>query len=227
MTTISLICKKRLLGDMKLLKRDPLEFIDVSPDDKDILIWYFLIKGPESSDYKNGYFIGKIMHNPEYPSKPPDFMMLTPNGRFDIGKKICLSNTGFHSSEWSPMWTIQATLIGFLSIMLDDKEHGISHVHYSKESREIFSNSSVEYNKNNHLEIFKKFARFIDENGNPIKNDLPKQVSEPINNQEEIHVKKSVKKSKKKSEIIDPSTLNITEYTKTDEEYKNLMKNNI
>ncbi len=257
MTTISLICKKRLLGDMKLLKKDPLEFIDVSPDDKDMLTWYFLIKGPESSDYKNGYFIGKIMHNPEYPSKPPDFMMLTPNGRFDIGKKICLSNTGFHSNEWSPMWTIHATLIGFLSIMLDDKEHGISHIHYSKGEREAYASNSIEYNKNNYPEIFKKFTRFIDGEGNPVKESIKKPISDentkpPIeqkdqnekkeqttNIPEKIQIEPSplsldekqdanqvIKSSEsKKSITINPFTLRVTKYTKTDNEYKSLMKN--
>ena len=310
MTTISLICKKRLLGDMKLLKRDPHQYIDVSPDDKDILTWFFLIKGPDDSDYKNGYFIGKIMYTSEYPAKPPDFMMLTPSGRFDIGKKICLSNTGYHSSEWSPMWTMHATLTGFLSIMLDDSEHGISHIHQDKSIRQSYSNNSVLYNKQHYPDLIRKFTRFIDSDGNPtieltkktikeptkelvtepvtelvteltkevvtelvteptkevvtelvaelvteptkevvtelvtepIKESVTEQITEPVTEQitEPIKTKTKpikrpvtkpikglVNKKVRKSIIFDPTTLEITKYTKTDEEYKSLMKNNI
>ena len=273
MTTIGLICKKRLLGDMKLLKKDPHQYIDVSPDENDILTWYFLIKGPEFSDFNNGYFIGKIMHNPEYPLKPPDFMMLTPNGRFDIGKKICLSNTGYHSSEWSAMWNMHTILTGFLSIMLDDKEHGISHIHFSKVEREEYSKKSIEYNKTHHAQLILKFSRFIDKDGNPVINPVVNPVVNPISETEikpvvnpvaeteikpiaeteikpvvnpiaeteikpiaETEIKPFVepkedviivtkRKSKpKNSKIFDPLTLKLTKYTKTDEEYNNLIK---
>lgn len=32
----------------------------------------------------------------EYPFKPPEVYMLTPSGRFEINKKICLSISSFH-----------------------------------------------------------------------------------------------------------------------------------
>ena len=178
MTTVGIILKKRLLGEIRLLKRDPHTYIDVSPDEKDILIWYFLVKGPELSDYKDGYYIGKIMHNPEYPLKPPDFMMLTPSDRFIEGNKICLSNSSYHSNEWSALWNMHATLTGFLSIMLDDKEHGISHIHSTKEERRHYAKKSLEYNKKNHMKILKLFTRFIDENGNPIP-DKNQSITKP------------------------------------------------
>ena len=208
-TTVSLICKKRLLGEMRLLKKDPHQYIDVSPDETDLLTWFFLIKGPEFSDYKNGYYIGKIMHNPEYPLKPPDFMMLTPSGRFEIGHKICLSNTGYHSDEWTPMWNIHAILTGFLSIMLDDKDHGISHIHYSKTQREQYANNSVEFNKKNYLDLVKRFTRFIDDSGNP-KNNTVEKVEEVVKETKEVE----------KTIIFDPDTLNINKFKETDKKYQ-------
>ena len=171
MTTVGIICKKRLLGEIKLLKKDPHKYIDVAPDESDILIWYFLVKGPEFSDFKDGYYIGKIMHNPEYPLKPPDFMMLTPSGRFHEGNKICLSNSSYHSNEWSALWNIHTILTGFLSIMLDDKEHGISHIHCTKEERLHHAKNSIGYNKKNYPNLLKLFTRFLDENGNPIPDE--------------------------------------------------------
>ena len=167
MTTLSIICKKRLLGDLRLIKRDPHQYIDIVPDEKNMLIWYFLIKGPEFSDYINGYYIGEVLHHESYPFHSPDFVMLTPSGRFNVGTKICLSNSSYHSSEWSAMWNIHAILTGFLSIMLDDNEKGISHIFCSKEERKFYAKNSIEYNKKNHLNILKLFSRFLDIDGNP------------------------------------------------------------
>ena len=101
MENISKLTLKRLKGDFRLLKKDPHELFEACPDEQNILLWYFLVKGPDFSDFKGGYYIGKIMHQSEYPLKPPDFMMLTPNGRFMEDRKICLSNSGYHSNEWS------------------------------------------------------------------------------------------------------------------------------
>ena len=105
--------------------------------------------------------MGKILHSPEYPLKSPDFMMLTPNGRFMDNKKICLSNSSYHSNEWSAMWTVKSILIGFLSIMLDDNENGISHIHDSKESRKNMAANSIAYNKKYHMDIIKRFTRLL------------------------------------------------------------------
>jgi ubiquitin-protein ligase len=167
MKNISDMTKKRLKGDMKLLKKDPHPYFEAYPET--MLEWWFILKGHEISDFKGGFFIGKIIHDIEYPLKPPDFMMLTPNGRFDIEQKICLSNTGYHSNEWSAMWNINAILSGFLSIMLDDNENGISHIHLSKEEREDMAKKSIEFNKTNYKSVIAKFTRFLDESGDPIE----------------------------------------------------------
>jgi ubiquitin-conjugating enzyme E2 J1 len=36
----------------------------------------------------------------DYPFKPPNIVFLTPNGRFEAGKKICLSISAYHPEEW-------------------------------------------------------------------------------------------------------------------------------
>ena len=184
MANACVMCKRRLIGEVKLLIIEPHQYIEVVPDNKELLIWYFLIKGPEFSDFKGGYYIGKIMHSPEYPLKPPDFMMLTPNGRFNVGSKICLSNSSYHSDEWSALWNIHTILTGFLSIMLDDKEHGISHIHCTKAEREMHAKNSIEYNKKNHPAIIKLFSRFLDEDGNQkteqTKTEPVTEIKEPV-----------------------------------------------
>ncbi|AYV82369.1 MAG: ubiquitin-conjugating enzyme E2 [Homavirus sp.] len=176
-TTVEPGLLKRLNGELRILKRNPPQHIDAFLDDKTMMLWYFLIKGPEFSDFAGGYYIGKIILNQGYPYTPPDFMMLTPNGRFQVGKKICLSNTGFHSDQWSPSWTICANLIGILSIMLDDNDDGIAHDHKSKAEREALAKNSIKYNVDNYRDIFINFRRFIDENGVPVTDVSTTNVS--------------------------------------------------
>jgi ubiquitin-conjugating enzyme E2 J2 len=183
--TVSRITQKRLIGELKLLKKEPLELIDTYPDEKNSLIWYFMVRGVKNSDYDGGFYIGKILHNPEYPLKPPDFVMLTPNGRFMTEKKICLTNTGYHSENWSAIWNIRLLLIGFLSIMADDSTEGISHIKDTPKNRKKMAINSIEYNKKYYYENWIKFERFINDDGT-------------IKSEEEIKLLSKPKKRKKK-----------------------------
>jgi ubiquitin-conjugating enzyme E2 J2 len=173
---ITVITQKRLVGDQRILQKEPLEFIDSYPDEKDMLVWYFLLRGPEATDYKGGYYIGKVMHNPEYPIKGPDYMMLTPSGRFDIEKKICLTNSGYHSESWSSAWNIKTILLGFLSIMLDDSTSGISHIKRSPEERKMLAENSISYNMMYHKDKWIKFERFVKPDGCVKSNDEIKEL---------------------------------------------------
>jgi ubiquitin-conjugating enzyme E2 J2 len=173
------ICIKRLVGDLKMLIREPLEDIEVITEDDNMLVWYFLIRGPEYSDYKGGYYLGIIDHDPDYPFKPPNFRILTPNGRFIPDDKICLSNSGFHVEEWSSMWNVKTMLMGLLSVMLDDVEHGLAHIRDTPENRTKLAEESIEYNKTRYHNIIKKFAnkRFLDESCNPKVNEVKDELS--------------------------------------------------
>jgi ubiquitin-protein ligase len=153
MTAISQITQKRLANELKLLQKDPIEMIETYPDEKDNLVWYFLVRGPDETDYKGGYYIGKLLHNPEYPIKAPDYMMLTPSGRFEINKKICLTNSGYHSESWSAIWNIRTMLGAFLSIMADDSTSGLSHIKKSPEERRQQAKDSVNYNVKYHKDL--------------------------------------------------------------------------
>jgi len=168
---LSRVFLKRIKGDMNVIRKDPIDYIDVYVNNNDLLCWFFLIKGPENTVYSGGYYIGKIILTPEYPFKPPDFIMLTPSGRFIPEHKICLSNTSFHSSEWTAMWSISSILKGFLSIMLDDEQHGISHIHYDDKIKKKNALESIEHNIKHHPDLVNKFPRFLDNTGHPIINN--------------------------------------------------------
>ena len=164
MSIIDKLRIKRLNGDMKLLNREPLKYIRALPDENNMLIWYFIIKGPEFSEYSEGYYLGKIIHDEQYPLKPPNFYMLTPSGRFSINKKICLTNSSYHSDQWSAMWNIKTILLGFLSIMLDNNVGGISHINESICIKKTYAKESLKYNRKYYSRILDKFDNFINKN---------------------------------------------------------------
>ncbi len=156
-TVASLIQRKRFNNEKKILSEQPLGYITAYPKEDNPLIWYILVVGQKESHYEGGHFIGEIHHSPKYPAEPPDYYMRTPNGRYDIDKKICLSNSGYHKGEWSSTWNIHTILVAFYSIWLDDKEHGISHITRSKEERLKLANESIQFNMKKYKDIYEKF----------------------------------------------------------------------
>ncbi len=155
----TIIQKKRLANEVKLLSQQPLHYCAAYPDESNPLIWYFLIIGQKGTDYHKGEYIGKIVHSPKYPAEPPDYYMLTPSGRYNVGSKICLTNSSYHKGDWSSTWNILSILIAFYSIWLDDKEHGISHITDTPSNRKRMAAESIEYNKKNNKAIYEKFDR--------------------------------------------------------------------
>ena len=51
--------------------------------------------------------------------------MITPNGRFKVQTKLCLSMSDFHPESWNPTWSVGTILTGLLSFMLENTStHG-------------------------------------------------------------------------------------------------------
>lgn len=82
------------------------------------LFRHYVITGPEDTPYSGGYYHGKILFPPEYPSKPPRIFMLTPNGRFACHVPICLSISDYHPEEWTSVETVSCILQGILDFMV-------------------------------------------------------------------------------------------------------------
>jgi ubiquitin-protein ligase len=204
MSAINRISKKRFANEKKILDNPEkaLHYATAFPSTipGEELTWYFLIMGDDDSPYKGGEYIGKIVHHESYPAKPPDYWMLTPNGRYTIDKKICLSNSSYHEGEWSSSWNIITILIAFTSIWYDDKEHGISHTtDVSPEDRKKMAEESVKFNNKKYKEIYNSF------NKKYLSGSAPKNIKAQVVKQEEIIV--DVKQEEiivdvKKEEII-------------------------
>jgi len=103
------------------MQNEPPPFVWAIPDEKNILTWNFLLRGPPDSPFAGGEYHGVLLFPPEYPFKPPGIKMLTPSGRFQPGKKICFSMSDFHPGSWNPAWSVATILTGLLSFMLSDE----------------------------------------------------------------------------------------------------------
>ncbi|KAF8993442.1 ubiquitin-conjugating enzyme/RWD-like protein [Cyathus striatus] len=112
---------KRLTKEYVSMQREPPPFVWAVPDEKNILTWNFLIRGPPDSPYAGGEYHGVLLFPAEYPFKPPGIKMFTPSGRFHPDRKICFSMSDFHPGSWNPAWSVATILTGLLSFMLSDE----------------------------------------------------------------------------------------------------------
>ncbi|KAF7636334.1 UBIQUITIN_CONJUGAT_2 domain-containing protein [Meloidogyne graminicola] len=83
---------KRLLNEAKELCR-PNELFHAQPLEENLFEWHFTVRGPPDTVYSGGIYHGRILLPVEYPMKPPNLRLLTPNGRFETNKNICLRPT--------------------------------------------------------------------------------------------------------------------------------------
>ena len=85
------LCLTRLRKEFNELKKKPVENIRAAPKENNILEWHYVIEGPKGSVYEGGWYHGTLTFPHEYPYKPPSIMMITPNGRFKVIKRIAIT----------------------------------------------------------------------------------------------------------------------------------------
>jgi len=103
---------KRILQEAKELGSDPSTDYCAGPLEDDIFEWHATIRGPGDTDYEGGLYHCRVLLPSEYPFKPPNIMLLTPNGRFELNKKICISFTAYHEDLWQPAWGVRTAIVG-------------------------------------------------------------------------------------------------------------------
>lgn len=139
--------QKRLSSEFKLLMKEPLDNVKVTLVNDNLDTWYIKIYNLTDEEYKGGEYLMEILISKDYPFNAPDFRMLTPNGRFDVNRKLCFSNSGYHPESWSPMWNMKTIIMGFVSFFLEKHSTGIGHITTSVEEKKTFAQQSIEYNK--------------------------------------------------------------------------------
>lgn len=135
---------KRLMKEAVEL-REPTEHYHAQPLEDNLFEWHFSVRGPPDSDFDGGVYHGRIVLPPEYPMKPPSIILLTPNGRFEVGKKICLSISGHHPETWQPSWSIRTALLAIIGFMPTKGEGAIGSLDYTPEERRALAKKSQDF----------------------------------------------------------------------------------
>ncbi|CAE7586014.1 Ube2j2 [Symbiodinium sp. CCMP2456] len=143
---------RRLLMEYRRILKNPIEYIEARPLDTNILEWHFVITGNQDP-YTGGKYHGILEFPDDFPMKPPSIKMLTPSGRFEINKRICLSMSDFHKESWNPSWTVEKILIGLMSFMYEENSVSIGSILEPKEDRRRYAAASAYFNAQNEIYV--------------------------------------------------------------------------
>ena len=108
--------------------------IRLSPLRTNLLEWHFSFTGIEDTIYSEGIYHGYVVLPQEYPKKPPHVAILTPNGRWEVNKFICLSASGYHEESWNSDWNLRTLILSLRSFMLSSPNE-IGGINTSPENR--------------------------------------------------------------------------------------------
>ncbi|KAG9232598.1 ubiquitin-conjugating enzyme/RWD-like protein [Amylocarpus encephaloides] len=134
---------KRILKEAAEINQSPSADYHASPaTDSDLFQWHFTLRGPPSSAFSNGIYHGRIVLPPTYPLRPPSFRFLTPSGRFEANREICLSISGHHEESWQPAWGIRTALVALRSFMETDAKGQLGGLECSAKERERIAGGS-------------------------------------------------------------------------------------
>lgn len=134
---------KRILKEASELANQPSLDYHAAPLETDLFEWHFTIRGPPApSPFEGGIYHGRIVLPPAYPLKPPSFRFLTPTGRFEVNREICLSISGHHEETWQPAWGIRTALVAIRSFMDTDAKGQLGGMDSSAEVRKRMAGQS-------------------------------------------------------------------------------------
>ncbi|XP_061344791.1 ubiquitin-conjugating enzyme E2 32-like [Gastrolobium bilobum] len=135
---------KRILQEVKEMQSNPSDDFMSLPIEENIFEWQFAIRGPCDTEFEGGIYHGRIQLPSEYPFKPPSFMLLSPNGRFETQTKICLSISNHHPEHWQPSWSVRTALVALIAFMPTSPNGALGSLDYKKEERRTLAIKSRE-----------------------------------------------------------------------------------
>lgn len=133
---------KRILKEAAELQAHPDPTLHAAPLEANLFEWHFTLQGPPSTPYSTGAYHGRIVLPPTYPLRPPSFRFLTPSGRFEPNREICLSISGHHEETWQPAWGIRTALWALRAFMEGDAKGQVGGMEMSEGERRRLANES-------------------------------------------------------------------------------------
>ncbi|KAI9734441.1 MAG: hypothetical protein M1818_006829 [Claussenomyces sp. TS43310] len=143
---------KRILREASELSSSPSPDYTATPLDDNLFEWHFTLRGPPGdtstldsageSPYARGIYHGRIVLPPTYPLRPPSFRFLTPSGRFETNREICLSISGHHEETWQPAWGLRTALVALRTFMETDAKGQVGGLECSDAARRRMASES-------------------------------------------------------------------------------------
>ncbi|KAK4688801.1 ubiquitin-conjugating enzyme E2 J1, partial [Tremellales sp. Uapishka_1] len=158
---------KRIMQEASELAAGQDDDFTAAPLENDIFEWHCTMRGVEGTEYEGGLYHLRIVLPPSYPMSAPDIILMTPNGRFELGKKICIDGlTSFHAGSWQPAWGVRTAILGLRSFWMQGGEalSAIGALNYSKDERKRLAKLSREWScptcgVQNCQQLFEKVGR--------------------------------------------------------------------
>jgi len=153
---VSRLCLKRLNKEISMYQKENFSFpnLILRPKENDLLTWFFIVHDLQETPFEGGIYFGKILLDEQYPLKPPNFIFITPNGRFETDKKICTTFSAYHQETYTSTWNIMSMMEGMISFMTDkNPDKGIGSLETTDEEKCRLAENSLEWNKSNDIFI--------------------------------------------------------------------------
>eukprot|EP00998_Keelungia_sp_KM082_P005761 NODE_2059_length_1148_cov_63.253673_g2042_i0.p1 GENE.NODE_2059_length_1148_cov_63.253673_g2042_i0~~NODE_2059_length_1148_cov_63.253673_g2042_i0.p1 ORF type:complete len:305 (-),score=39.48 NODE_2059_length_1148_cov_63.253673_g2042_i0:130-1044(-) len=136
---------KRIMQEAKDFAKKPCREFHAQPSDENSFEWLFTMRGPDDTEFSEGFYRGRVILPHNYPFSPPDVVLLTPNGRFELNKKICLSVSSYHPETWKPTWNIKTVLTALRLFMATPGNNGLGAMSMSAEKRKLLARESHDF----------------------------------------------------------------------------------
>lgn len=137
--------KTRLMGDIRVIKKNPVAGIHLEFDPVDMQTWYFIIEGSDRTPFKEGFYFGEMVLSANYPFSPPTVCMITPSGRFQLNTNL-FSYTNFHPASWSAAVIPSDVALDLVSFMNDINDCGIGCITTSEAEMKKLALESLDFN---------------------------------------------------------------------------------
>ncbi|GAU37439.1 hypothetical protein TSUD_206750 [Trifolium subterraneum] len=179
---------KRILQEVKEMQSNPSDDFMSLPLEENIFEWQFAIRGARETEFEGGIYHGRIQLPAEYPFKPPSFMLLTPNGRFETQTRICLSISNHHPEHWQPSWSVRTALVALIAFMPTNPNGALGSLDYKKEDRRALAiksrEASPKFGTPERQKLIDEIHEYMLSKAIPVEEPSPPQASEEPKNEE-------------------------------------------
>ncbi|CAA7015625.1 unnamed protein product [Microthlaspi erraticum] len=209
---------KRILQEVKEMQANPSDDFMSLPLEENIFEWQFAIRGPGDTEFEGGIYHGRIQLPADYPFKPPSFMLLTPNGRFEINTKICLSISNYHPEHWQPSWSVRTALVALIAFMPTSPNGALGSVDYPPEERRTLALKSREappkYGSPERQKVIEEIHHYILSKATVVPKPIPQECNQAPSTESETQ---SQAEPQEATTVVEEQSIATTDTTPDDQ----------